>query len=205
MTSVDTIYAFIQFVMVLATWSYLYKDNVLSRISATIVIAISTVHFFLVNMQNVYNMGVIPIFEQGRFVNIIPLLLGFMLYFRLSKEKGWLSSYGYAAGMGLGTGAILSTIVPAQIVGLTITAIEAPSKYGLSGVVLFLGVVFSLTYWVFTREFSGPYSYILKIGRVFLMVSIGLLYAQDVLWSQSLFVGAAEIVINFFKILFGSI
>lgn len=202
MEFVDILYAFIQCVMVLATWSYLYKENVFSRMSATIVVAISTVHFFLVNMRNVYNMGVIPIFEQGRFVNIIPLMLGFMLYFRLSKDRGWLSSYGYAAGMGLGTGAILSTIVPAQIIGLTITAIEGPSKYGLSGVILFLGVVFSLSYWIFTREFSGPYAYILKIGRVFLMVSIGLLYAQDVLWSQSLFVGAAEMVLNFFKIFF---
>ncbi len=202
-SNTDFIYAFIQFAMVLATWSYLYKQNVFSRISAQIVLAISTVHFFLVKMQNLYNIGVAPIFEQGRYLNLVPLLIGLLLYFRLSKDRGWISSYAYALSIGLGTGAILSTIVSAQIIGLIVSTIEAPIKYGLNGVLLFIGVFLSLSYWIFTIEFKGPLSNVLKLGRIFLMVSIGLLYAQDVMWSQSLFIGAMEMIITFLKMLVG--
>lgn len=72
----DMLFAFVQFVMVLATWSYLFKDNVFSRMSSQIVIAVSTVHFFLVKMTQLYNVGITPIFEEGRILNLIPIILG---------------------------------------------------------------------------------------------------------------------------------
>jgi hypothetical protein len=67
----------------------------------------------------------------------------------------------------------------------------------IGGWVTIIGVIFSLSYWLFTVEFTGNKAYVLKIGRVFLMCSIGMLYAEDVLWSQSLFVGAAQMVLKF--------
>lgn len=204
----DMLFAFVQFAMVLATWSYLYKDNVFSRMSSQIVIAVSTVHFFLVKMTQLINVGVIPIFEEGRILNLVPIILGLLLYFRLSKTYAWLSSYTYAVSLGLGTGTTLSTLVAGSIVGLIISTIRAPFEGTTlfevaSGWLLVFGTVFAMTYWIFTKEFEGPMAYVLRIGRLILMISIGLLYAQDVLWSQSLFMGAFEMLITFVKILLG--
>mgnify|MGYP003959494173 FL=1 len=203
----DMLFAFVQFVMVLATWSYLFKDNVFSRMSSQIVIAVSTVHFFLVKMTQLLDIGIMPIFE-GRILNLVPIILGLLLYFRLSKTYAWLSSYTYAVSLGLGTGTTLSTLVAVSVVGLIISTIRAPLEGRTlfevaSGWLLVFGTVFAMTYWVFTKEFEGPMAIVLRIGRLILMISIGLLYAQDVLWSQSLFMGAFEMLITFVKMLLG--
>lgn len=204
----DMLFAFVQFVMVLATWSYLFKDNVFSRMSSQIVIAVSTVHFFLVKMTQLLNLGVMPIFVEGRILNIVPIILGLLLYSRLTKTYAWLSSYTYAVSLGLGTGTTLSTLVAGSVVGLIISTIKAPFEGTTlfevaSGWMLVFGTVFALTYWIFTKEFKGPMAIVLRIGRLILMISIGLLYAQDVLWSQSLFMGAFEMLITFVKMLLG--
>jgi hypothetical protein len=204
----DMLFAFVQFVMVLATWSYLFKNNVFSRMSSQIVIAVSTVHFFLVKMTQLLDIGIMPIFEEGRILNLVPIILGLLLYFRLSKTYAWLSSYTYAVSLGLGTGTTLSTLIAGSIVGLIISTIRAPFEGTTlfevaSGWLLVFGTVFALTYWIFTKEFEGPMAIVLRIGRLILMISIGLLYAQDVLWSQSLFMGAFEMLITFVKMLLG--
>ena len=69
-----------------------------------------------------------------------------------------------------------------------------------SGLLLLIGAIAAMTYWIFTREATGILGYTIKVGRLFLMASIGILYAEDVLWSQSIFVGAMEMVLNFIKI-----
>ena len=147
----DMLFAFVQFAMVLATWSYLFKDNVFSRMSSQIVIAVSTVHFFLVKMTQLINVGVTPIFEEGRILNLVPIILGLLLYFRLSKTYAWLSSYTYAVSLGLGTGTTLSTLVAGSIVGLIVSTIKAPFEGTTlfevaSGWLLVFGTVFALTY-----------------------------------------------------------
>lgn len=201
----DALFMFIQMVMVLAVWSYLYKDNIISRASAQIVVSISTVYFFLSNYQQVVNVGLVPIF-QGKVLNIVPIVLGALLFTRLIKGYGWVSSYSYAVMIGLGTGATLSTLVSGSIITRIVDTVTRPfAVKGIADVlgawITIIGVIFSLSYWLFTVKFQGPLRYSLKFGRIFLMFSIGLLYAEDVLWSQSLFVGAAQMVVNFFKVI----
>jgi|GEM_PF-2522122 len=207
----DALYAFVQCVMVLSVWSYLYKDNVFSRISAQIVISISVVHYFMSYLKVVYNQGIIPMtpvgwypLSAGLWWRIFPIIMGLMLYTRLSRKYSWVSTYTYSFTLGLGTGATLSTVIQGSIIGLIVNAFTAPflgttTLDQASGILLLIGAMTGLTYWLFTREATGALSYAIKIGRLFLMASIGLLYAQDVVWSQSLFVGAAEMVLKFVK------
>ena len=201
----DAVYMFIQFTMVISEISYLYKDNFFSRASAQIVVAISTVHFFLSNYNSVYLQGVVPIFTSGKYGNIIPLALGALLFTRLIKGKGWMSSYSYAVMLGLGTGAIFTTLIQGSIISLIVSAALKPFAdtdpvIQISGIIFVVGLICSLSYWLFTVEFKGKMQYIWKVGRLFLMCSIGILFAEDVLWSQSLFVGAMNMVLNFIKV-----
>ena len=198
----DAIFAGIQVAMVLAVWSYLYKENIFSKVASSIVISISTVHFFLVYVQRTYDSAVIPLLN-GRISYIIPLTLGLLMYARLSKKYAWLSTYAYSLQLGLGTGSTLTTVVASSITGRIAMLINEPFKGAtmfdkLSGTFLFIGAILSMTYWLFTKEATGVYGYAVKIGRLFLMASIGMLYAEDVLWAQSIFVGAWQIVIRDF-------
>jgi hypothetical protein len=202
------IMVFAQFVIVLATWSYMYKENALSKMSAQIPIAVGTVHYAMRYLGRSYSQGLVPVLTEGKILNLIPLLLGLALYTRLTKEYGWVSSYTYAIQLGLGTGAALTTLVPGSIISLIVSTVEKPFAATtlleqVNGLLLYVGVLMAMSYWIFTREFKGPLEYVLKIGRLFLMVSIGLLYAEDVMWSQSIFVSAWEMVLKFIYVLLG--
>jgi len=204
----DVIYATMQFVIIMATWSYMYKENAFSKMSAQIPIAAGTVHYAMRYLGQAVSQGITPIVTEGKILNIIPILLGLALYTRLTKEYGWVSSYTYAIQLGLGTGAVLTTLVPGSIISLIVSTVEKPFAATtlldqLNGLLLYVGVLMAMSYWIFTKEFKGPLEYVLKIGRLFLMVSIGLLFAEDVLWSQSLFVGAWEMALNFVYIVLG--
>jgi len=198
----DVLFAVIQVCMVFAVWSYLYKENLASRIATTIVISISTVFYFMSNMIRVWDVAVIPL-TKGRFSMIIPIVLGLLLYTRISKTYSWLSAYSYSIQLGLGTGATLTTLIASSITGLISSTVLKPFQAETtleqaSGIILLIGTILSLTYWIFTKEATGWFGWAVKIGRLFLMASIGMLYAEDVLWAQSIFVGAWQIVIRDF-------
>ena len=198
----DALYAFIQFGMVLSVWSYLYKDNVFSRISATIIISISTVHFLMWNIKQLYTQAIIPM-TAGRWLLIVPIILGLLLYARLSRKYAWIASYSYSITLGLGTGATLTTLVAGSITGLIASTAAKPFQgtdlfLQASAFLLLVGTIVAMTYWLFTREAKGILGYAVKIGRLFLMAGIGCLYAEDVVWSQSLFVSAMEMVLKNF-------
>lgn len=208
LTIQDTMFLFIQMFMVACVWSYLYKtDNVLARGAAQIVISISTVHYFLVNINRVYLQVLIPIANGTKLINIIPVLCGILFYTRLWKGKGWMASYSYSLSLGIGMGSLFTTYIASNLltpINRAITQVTgaATAFDQASALLAFIGTLCALTYWLFTVELKGPLRYILVFGRLFLMSSIGILYAQDVVWAQSLFIGAADKFLKFFRMVF---
>jgi len=202
-----TLTAVVQFAMVIAVWSYLYKENIFSRTATTITISISTVHAFMYNYTNAYDMAVKPLLA-GDILYIIPIILGLLLFARLSSKYSWLASYSYSVSLGIGTGATLTTLFSSNVAKLIVNTAERPFiEVGifnqLSGFLLFIGTALAITYWIFTKEATGVFGYGVRTGRWFLMVSIGYLYAEDVVWAQSLFVGAWEMVLLLIRQLMG--
>ncbi|MBN1683547.1 hypothetical protein JW865_08365 [Candidatus Bathyarchaeota archaeon] len=212
LTIQDTMFLFIQMFMVACVWSYLYKtDNIFARGAAQIVISISTVHYFLNNLNRVYLQVLIPIMDGTRLINIIPVLAGVLFYTRLWKGKGWIASYSYSLSLGIGMGSLFTTYVSTNLLNpinraiTQVTGATTPFDQA-SALLAFIGTLCALSYWLFTVELKGPTRYILVFGRLFLMSSIGILYAQDVVWAQSLFIGAADKFLKFFRmVLLGAV
>lgn len=202
-----TLSAFVAFAMVISVWSYLYRENIFSRTATTITIAISTVHAFMYNYTNAWRLAVVPLME-GDIIYIIPIILGLLLFARLSSKYSWLASYSYSVSLGIGTGATLSTLFSGNVAQLIVNTAYAPwnkpgAFYMISGLILFVGTLLAITYWIFTKEATGIFGYGVRMGRWFLMISIGYLYAEDVVWAQSLFVGAWEMVLLFVRQVLG--
>lgn len=208
LTIQDTMFLFIQMFMVVCVWSYLYKtDNPFARGAAQIVISISTVHYFLVNINRIYLQVLIPLFNGSKLINIIPVVCGILFYTRLWKGHGWIASYSYSLSLGIGMGSLFTTYIGSNLltpINRAITQVTgATTAFNQASAMLaFIGTLCALTYWLFTVELKGPLRYILVFGRLFLMSSIGILYAQDVVWAQSLFIGAADKFLKFFRMVF---
>lgn len=187
------------FLFTILIFSYLLGDNPFFRLAIHIFIGVSAAYVALVTINNVLIPRlIIPLINgtQGeRLLSLllfIPSLFLFTKATPLRKAGNWsvaiLVGIGAAAAVG---GAITGTLFP-QILG-TINSVD-PSAYAIStsrwdqainGFIIVLGTVTTLIYFHFgARETPGHSSErlpiienISKIGKVFLAITFGALYA----------------------------
>ncbi len=196
---VDFIGLALGFLLTILVFSYLLGDNPFFRLAVHIFIGISAAYVALVTINNVLIPRLfVPLItgNQGeRLLSILLFIPSLFLLFKatpLRRAGNWsvaiLVGIGAAAAIG---GAITGTLFP-QILG-TINSVD-PSAYTIStnrwdqainGFIIVLGTVTTLIYFHYgAREVPGqaderaPYiETISKIGKVFLAITFGVLYA----------------------------
>jgi len=196
---VDFIGLGLGFLFTILIFSYLLGDNPFFRLAIHIFIGVSAAYVALVTINNVLIPRlIIPLINGTQGERLLSLLLFIPSLFLLTKATplrkagNWsvaiLVGIGAAAAVG---GAITGTLFP-QILG-TINSVD-PSAYAIStsrwdqainGFIIVLGTVTTLIYFHFgARETPGQSSErlpiienISKIGKVFLAVTFGALYA----------------------------
>jgi hypothetical protein len=152
-------------------------------------------------MQAVYNNGIVPIMTKGQITLIAPILIGILAYTRLSKDLSWASKYPVAIMIGVGTGSMVVGTLRGQIIGqvsMSITDVfksSAPLDM-VNGLVIFIGTVASLTFFIFTREHKGALGASAKLGRIFLMISLGANWAAETVWYLTQMTGRVMFLYN---------
>ncbi|MGB2962755.1 MAG: hypothetical protein WBB69_02080 [Anaerolineales bacterium] len=187
------------FLFTILIFSYLLGDNPFFRLAIHIFIGVSAAYVAIITINNVLIPRlIIPILNgnQGeRLLSILLFIPSIFLLFKatpLRKVGNWsvaiLVGIGAAAAVG---GAITGTLFP-QILG-TINSMD-PSAYtittsrwdqAINGFIIVLGTVTTLIYFHFgTQEKPGGANErlpiienISKIGRIFLAITFGSLYA----------------------------
>ena len=187
------------FMFTILIFSYLLGDNPFFRLAIHIFIGVSAAYVALVTINNVLIPRlIIPLINGTQGERLLSLLLLIPSLFLLTKATplrkagNWsvaiLVGIGAAAAVG---GAITGTLFP-QILG-TINSVD-PSAYAIStsrwdqainGFIIVLGTVTTLIYFHFgTQETPGQsgerlpiIEKISKIGKIFLAITFGALYA----------------------------
>jgi len=187
------------FLLTILIFSYLMGDNPFFRLAIHIFIGVSAAYVAIITINNVLIPRLImPLINgsQGdRLLSIILLVPSLFLFFkvtRLRRAGNWavaiLVGIGAAASIG---GAITGTLFP-QILG-TINSVD-PSAYtittsrwdqAINGLIIVIGTISTLLYFHFgTQDIAGqsderlPFiEAISKIGKVFLAITFGALYA----------------------------
>jgi len=187
------------FLLTILIFSYLMGDNPFFRLAIHIFIGVSAAYVAIITINNVLIPRLImPLINgsQGdRLLSIILLVPSLFLFFkvtRLRRAGNWavaiLVGIGAAASIG---GAITGTLFP-QILG-TINSVD-PSAYtittsrwdqAINGLIIVIGTISTLLYFHFgTQDIPGqsderlPFiEAISKIGKVFLAITFGALYA----------------------------
>ena len=117
---------------------------------------------------------------------IIPLIIGILAFSRLTKYE-WLANYPVSLLAGLGVGVVFASTISAQILGqvkLVLNDIVTSSPDPFSPILVFIGAVTVVSYFLYTARISaalhtGRLKYVSRIGRIFLFVSFGYLFATD--------------------------
>jgi len=188
---------------IVSVLSMLWKDNIVFRFGQACIIGASMAHYCFMNTQMVFTQGVIPL-SQGKLTLVFPLLLGLLLYSRLNKDIAWLARYPTNFLIGVGSGLMIAGTLRGQIIDQVKQTIvdlfagfasESPLD-ALNGVIILVGVITSLSFFIFTKEHKGAFGYITKIGRVFLMISLGANFAGELVWYLTQMIGRLMYILN---------
>lgn len=185
---------------VISVLTMLWKDNPYFRFGQQAIIGSTIAHYVLFNMKTLINMALIPI-SKGDLLLIIPLVLGLLMYTRLTKEYAWIAKYPTSVLVGVGIGVMIAGTLRGQIIdqikATVVNIFTATSGIeALNAVIIAVGTVTAITFWIFTREHTGVLGKSAKIGRVFLMISLGANWAGEEVWYLTQMIGRLIFLIN---------
>ncbi len=186
--------------LTIMTWSYLYKENPLYRIAEHLVVGLTTAY----GIGYVYHNTIKPtiekdILQDGRYLLIIPILLGLMIYGRYHKDWVWLSRIPMAFWIGYGAGYTLAyqpAIFMRQIFDSFISFRGATAAATFNQIIYALVVISVLIFFIFTiKRDDRAVKNVALFGRYALMVAFGSAYGSITMAYLSLIIGRLQYVL----------
>jgi hypothetical protein len=223
--SIEIISALVGFLLTLMVFSYLIGDNPLFRIAVYLFIGVSSgyaatvvVHYVLLPRLGLFQSNDL----NQLILAMIPLLFGVTLLAKLSPRISWIGNFAMAVLVGVGAavaigGALIGTLMPQLGAAInTFDVSSAGSGLGvasklLQGVVMLGGTVFTLASFHFSavRAVDGTpkrnpiIEGIAWVGRLFIAVTLGVLFAGVYMSALTAMIERLSFVINFIRQLAG--
>jgi len=187
-------------IFTLAIFSFLWKDNPLYKGAEALAVGLSAGYFTVVLVRTSLTRTLIdPLFHEGRFIVIIPGLLGLLMYLRLSRRWTWVSRYPLAFYMGIAAGAALSPTILAYVVRQIEHSI-VPMGFGSWGAIqniLIVAMVFcALFYFFFSVPHRGVFGGAARFGIWVIMVAFGAQFGFTVMARISLLIGRVQFLLG---------
>lgn len=165
--------------------SFLYKENPFFRLTEYIVIGLSTGFVFAATLRLFINQALNPIFLDGSYDFIIPVVLGALFYAQFTKKYSMLYRLPLSLAIGYGLGVTIWSVMQAYFVR-QVRATMVPLFTGdllttFDGVVLVAGTILSLSYFILSREQTGTWGRVTKVGKYFVLATLGAVFGSAVL------------------------
>lgn len=174
----------IQALLIIAWLSQLYKHNPFYRFTEYTFVGVAIGHGAVLAYKNVISTVYVPITTKGEFLLVIPLILGLLIWTRISSKHGWISRWPMAVIVATGTaiavrGAIKTQIYD-QIIGTLQLAVVKPNMLDtLNNFIIIVTVFCTISYFIYFKEQRGILGTAAKIGRITMMATFG----NTVAWS----------------------
>jgi len=164
--------------LTLATYSYLYKENPAYRLAEYLVVGVGAGYTLALGWQNITAKAIQPI-QQGRYLSLLPLLLGVLLFTKLSQKQSWIARYPMAIMVSLGVAVSVRGAVSANLtrqIGATMLPLTSTNN-----ILMVLGTATVLGYFFFTFPANKALTYGSRVGQMFLMVAFGAMIGSVVM------------------------
>lgn len=188
--------------MIVASWicimlyTMLYGDNVVSKTAEHIYMGVLAGYDVIVNLNYFYTKGVLASANPATFHFIIPVILGILIYARLHGKTRWLYRYPMAIIMGASLGVTIRTTVFSQVIDQILgnfppkaPLVGVPAGNAINNLIIIVGSLCAIVFFVFSREFKGPERYVNRLGRLFLLGGFGMTYGNTVSYRYELMAG----------------
>ena len=206
----------------LGIMSFLYRDNPFYKICEAVVVGVSAAYwmvlgFWTVIVPNLLGRiwpawiqswampGISPLREGYWFINLIPLVFGMMLLWRLAPKGAWIARWPLAFIIGTTAGLRLMGFMQADFLSqiragvAPILAIENGSIDfwdTVRSLVMLLSVLACLVYFFFSIEHKGVVGKISKVGIWVLMITFGAAFGYTVMGRIALLAIHLEFLFN---------
>lgn len=207
MTTITAIGVFIAGLLTLGTFSFLYKDNPVYKFVEHLFIGVSAGYAFIIAIEdnlipNAYN----PLVNDKNYLVIIPIILGLLMLTRLIPSISWISRYSIGFSVGLGIGLAIMMQIESSImvqIGATIGPFSRinfstgeATLASINSILILVGVIAALVYFFFSKEHTGAYGKVAKVGIWTLMITFGAAFGYTVMARISLLIGRVDFLQN---------
>jgi hypothetical protein len=177
--------------LTIAIFSFLYKDNPLYKFAEHLYVGVSAgfgvIYVWAFDLKPMLVDRFISEHGIERWILLVPAILGIMMFSRWIGKFGYLSRLPIAFTVGIGAGLGIT----ASVQGFLLPQMQATllPLTTVNNIILVVGVITTIMYFYFSREFKGKTQYILRVGIVFIMISFGASFGYTVMARISLLIG----------------
>ncbi|MEW6050444.1 MAG: hypothetical protein AB1644_05200 [Candidatus Zixiibacteriota bacterium] len=187
--------------LTLAIFSFLYRDNPLFKFVEHMYAGLSTGYYLGLYYDTVIKQRLwMPLSEQGEWWLIVPGLLGFLMFARLSTRYSWLARLGLAFVMGTTSGVYLLSELHGNVLGQMVGTMSPQRVQGMVNwwltAIVVVGLITTLIYFYFSKEHRGVLGGTARVGIWFIMVSFGAHFGYTVMGRVSLLIGRVYFLWN---------
>ena len=161
-------------------------------------------------LPSIYPIGGIDKGHDMDLTYILPLILGKMMILSIFKRFNWMARWGIAYTVAIAAGLraygflnsyilnqVKATIVPLANTDNPLFHISEPSLF--NNLIILVGTVTGLLYFFFSKEQTGIFGQVTRIGIYFLMISFGASFGFAVMGRISLLIGRFVDLISYSK------
>jgi len=184
----------IQAFLTIAATSFVFRDNIIFKISQYTFIGVAAGHYIVMGVKNIRDFGWTHL-AGGEIIYVVVFVLGVLLYFRFSKEYYWLYRYPIAFLVGNGVGISIRAAIHSDFT-MNIAATAAPLVAAtpmdtFNNIVIFVGVITALSHFIFTYEgmHKGTLGYVPKVGRWMMLMAFGASFGNTVMTRFGMYQG----------------
>jgi len=196
---IDVLSIWVAVFVTLMVLSFLYKENPFFRLTEYVFIGLSSGYVFAAALRLFLNQAINPI-VSGSLDFIVPVVLGSFFYAQFTKKYSLLYRLPLSLAIGYGLGVTIWSVMQAYFVR-QIEATMLPLFTGnllttVDNLVLVVGTILSLSYFILSREQTGSWGTITRIGKYFILITLGAVFGSTVL-------GRMQIIIQRIQFLTG--
>jgi len=200
MTPIDIAAGLVSAALALMAWSLLYKENGFYRLGENLLVGGTIGYGVVLGLKAVWSHGVVPAMQGDLWLGL-AVVVGLLFFVRFFGRKYvWYSRIPLAVLLGVGFGVSLNAMIQAQITVQLIATMKSLFVGGniletINNIVIFVGVVTTMFYFVYSIEHKGPLNTVSKIGRYVMMVAFGGSFGFNLLGRIAMLVSPMQAVV----------
>lgn len=168
---------FVTGLIVSMMYSFLYKDNPFYKFAEAILIGTAAGYMTITGLQSLWKTSLFTLI-QGDIIQIIPIILTILLFATFIPKVKWLTRIPTTIMIITGLSITAAGSVPSVFVAQTVDSFT--SLINLKGVIVVVGALSTLFYFVFFTEHKGGIGGFSRLGRLFLITGLGAQYGYFV-------------------------